>query len=328
MAVSLLRYRTWRGRLRTPHQSIWPIARISLTMMFQRKIFWGMYSLGLFIFLMYFFGQYLLDWAETTTSETTIAVGFIRTEPARFIEVLRNVLKFDGQPEMYRNFFWWQGSMVMVMLALAGSILVGNDFHFGSLPFYLSKPLGPWHYLAGKCLAVAVFVNLMTTIPAIVLFLQFGFLKSWDYFVEGGYSLGHWAVAGWEWHLRLPNPLFFGILEFGLVLTVCLSLLLVATAAWLKRTVPMVMVWTTVFFFLRLLTAALVDGLQYHPRWRLLDIWNNTNLVGSAFLHVNPYGPRPDRQPAVAEAALVLGTVSVLCLIYLNHRIRAVEIVR
>ncbi|HEV3204234.1 MAG TPA: hypothetical protein VGY77_07620, partial [Gemmataceae bacterium] len=75
-------------------------------------------------------------------------------------------------------------------------------------------------------------------------------------------------------------------------------------------------------------TAALVDGLQYHPRWRLLDIWNNTNLVGSAFLHVNPYGPRPDRQPAVAEAALVLGTVSVLCLTYLNHRIRAVEIVR
>jgi len=287
-----------------------------------------LYALALTIFFMFFFGQYLLDWAETTTAETTISVGFIRTEPARFIEVLRNVLKFNGQPEMYRNFFWWQGSMVMIVLALAGSILVGNDFHFGSLPFYLSKPLGRWHYLGGKCLAVAVFVNLMTTIPAVILFLQVGFLKSWEYAVEGGYSLGSWTIAGEEWHLRLPNPLFFGILGYGLVLTVCLSLLLVATAGWLKRTVPMVMVWTTVFFFVRLLTAALVDGLQYHPRWRLFDMWNNTNLLGSALLQVNPYGPRPDWQPSVAEAAIVLGAVSVLCLTYLSHRIRAVEIVR
>ena len=51
----------------------------------------------------------------------------------------------------------------MIVLALAGAVLVGNDFRFGSLPFYLSKPLGRWHYVLGKCLAVAVFVNLMTT---------------------------------------------------------------------------------------------------------------------------------------------------------------------
>ena len=42
----------------------------------------------------------------------------------------------------------------MIVLALAGSVLVGNDFRFGSLPFYLSKPLGRWHYVLGKCLAV------------------------------------------------------------------------------------------------------------------------------------------------------------------------------
>ena len=33
--------------------------------------------------------------------------------------------------------------MVMIVLALAGSVLIGNDFRFGSLPFYLSKPLSP-----------------------------------------------------------------------------------------------------------------------------------------------------------------------------------------
>ena len=54
------------------------------------------------------------------------------------------------------------------MLALAGSVLVGNDFLHGSLPFYLSKPIGRWHYVLGKCLAIGVFVNLMTTLPAIL----------------------------------------------------------------------------------------------------------------------------------------------------------------
>ena len=72
----------------------------------------------------------------------------------------------------------------MIVLALAGSVLVGNDFRFGSLPFYLSKPLGRWHYVLGKCLAVAVFVNVMTTILALILLVEYGLLDSWDYFVE------------------------------------------------------------------------------------------------------------------------------------------------
>ncbi len=328
MAFSLLHYREWQGRFSSPARSVWPIARTALIMIFQRKVFWVLYALALTIFLMFFFGQYLLDWAESQTAETSIRVGFIRTQPGQFIELLRNSLKFNGQPEMYRNFFWWQGTMVLIVLALAGSILVGNDFQYGSLPFYLSKPLGRWHYLGGKCLAVAVFVNLMTTVPALVLFVQFAFLKSWDYLFEGGYVLGHLNLLGVDWEIRLLNPLFWKILGYGLVLTVVLSLMLVATAGWLRRTVPMIMVWMSVFFFLHFLAEALVVWLQYPAGWRLLDLWNNTNLIGSYFLKVRPYGIRPDRQPSAGEAALVLGAVCLVCLIYLNRRIRAVEIVR
>ena len=73
----------------------------------------------------------------------------------------------------------FQGYMVMIVLALAGSILVGNDLRFGSLPFYLSKPLSRRHYLLGKAVAVGVFINLMTTLPALMLFIQYGLLDSW-----------------------------------------------------------------------------------------------------------------------------------------------------
>jgi ABC-2 type transport system permease protein len=131
-------------------------------------------------------------------------------------------------------------------------------------------------------------------------------LESWTYFVD-------------------QYLLFFGILGYGLLLTVCLSLLIVAVAVWLRRTVPLIMTWTTLFFFCRLLGNALVDGFRYHPRWRLIDLWNDSYLVGSYCLGVSN---DLTQQPAVYEAFIVLGALCLLCLIYLNQRIRAVEVVR
>jgi ABC-2 type transport system permease protein len=194
----------------------------------------------------------------------------------------------------------------MIVLALAGSLLVGNDIRHGSLSFYLSKPLSGRHYLAGKFLAVAVFINLLTTFPAVVLFVQYGLLDEYDYFGE-------------KW------PLLLGILGYGLVLTVVLGLLLVATAVAMRKTVPLIMTWATLFFFFRLLGVALVDNLGYDTRWKLIDLWNDMHLVGTAMLGLAP--PALGRQPELYEASLVLGVVCLLCLTYLIRQIRAVEIV-
>src|SRR5271165_5819511 len=112
-------------------------------------------------------------------AEQSVQLFGARMAPGDLIKQLRDAMKLNGSAETYRNFFWYQGWMVMVLLAMAGAIMVGNDFHHGSLPFYLSKPLTPWHYLLGKCLAVAVFVNLMTTLPALVLFVQYRTLYEW-----------------------------------------------------------------------------------------------------------------------------------------------------
>jgi ABC-type transport system involved in multi-copper enzyme maturation permease subunit len=306
-APELLHYRPWRGTFRPPAASVWPTARIALAMIFRRRLFWAVYGLGLLIFLMFFFGQYLLSWAESQAGETEVRVGGLgRTNPQELVRLLRVFLKLNGSGEMYRNFFYYQGYMVMIVLALAGSILIGNDLRFGSLPYYLSKPLSRRHYLLGKALAVGVFINLMTTLPALVLYVQYGLLDSWSYFTE-------------------RYDLLLGILGYGAVLTVSLSLVLLATASWLRRTVPLVMAWTTLFFFCRLLGTALVEGLHFHPRWRLLDLWNDTYLVGSACLRLE----RPPLfQPPWTHAAVVLAAVSAFCLAYLVARIRAVEVVR
>jgi ABC-2 type transport system permease protein len=284
---------------------VWPIARTALRQIFARKLFWGLYALGLMTFLLFFFGQYLLAWAETQIRETDVRVGGLgRANPRDLVHFLRNFLKLNGSGDTFRNLIWYQGYMVMVILALAGSVLIGNDMRFGSLPFYLSKPLSRRHYLLGKALAVAVFVNMMTTVPAIVLFVQYGLLDSWMYFVRRAYLL-------------------LGILGYGAVLSVSLTLILLATATWLRRTVPLIMAWTTLFFFSRLLARGLVEDLHMDPRWRLLDLWNDMYLVGSACLRV----PNPPNHPAWGLAALVLAGVSVGCLVYLVKRIKAVEVV-
>jgi hypothetical protein len=166
-----------------------------------------------------------------------------------------------------------------------------------------------------------VVVNLMTTLPALVLFVQHG-LGEWDYFVDPDYfvKLGDHGPASWH--------LLAGLAGFGLVLTVCLSIMLVAAAAWMRRTVPLIMVWCTFFLFFRLLAGILVDGLQLSPRWRLIDIWNDLCLVGFACLGYDKPDIRPATQPSFLEAGLVLAGVCLVCLSYLNLRTRAVEVVK
>lgn len=231
--------------------------------------------------------------------------GLGRANPQDLIRILRGLLKMDGSAATYSNFIYYQGYIVMIVLALAGAVLIGNDLRFGTLPYYLSKPMSRWHYLLGKALAVAVFINMMTTLPAIVLFVQFGLLDSWEYFWDRAF-------------------LFWGILGYGAALTVSLSLLLLATATWLRKTVPLIMTWTTLFFFCRFLGTALVDGLRFDVRWRLLDLWNDIWLVGAACLRL-PVAPN---HPTWPPAALALGGVCLTCLLYLVLRLKAVEVVR
>lgn len=311
--AGLLRYRPWRGQFRGPGQGVQAIARICLKLMFRRKLFWVLYGLSLLGFLFYFFGQYLQVFLEQKVNEESIRTGslFARTvHPEVLLKNLKNALQLNGSADTYGNFMWFEGYIVMVILAFVGSVLIGNDFHYGSLPFYLAKPISRWHYVAGKCLAIGVFVNLMTTIPAILLFFEYGFIDTWDYYLEN-------------------CQLLLGILAYGVVLTVTLSLLLMASATWLRRTVPLVMVWTTLFVLGRVMQRWLVDGLRFSQEWRLIDLWNDMYLTGM-WIMGHPHDelrPLSQIQPGYPEAACVVAVVCLFCFLYLHRRIRAVEVV-
>ncbi|MSQ95023.1 MAG: hypothetical protein EXR98_10775 [Gemmataceae bacterium] len=320
--MQLLHYRSWQGTFHSSWWAVWPIARVALGTLLRRKLFWTLYSFGLLLFLMFFFGAFLLAWAESQMAVSGPQLGKMG-DPGRMMRGIRSALRIlNGSQDTFQYFFAYQGGIVVVMLALAGSILIGNDFTFKSLVFYLAKPIGRWHYILGKCLAVAIVVQLMTTLPALVLYGQRAF-DDWEYFWHVNYFIDNDTGKG-----PAGIVLLFGILGYGTMLSVFLSILLVATASWMRRTMPLIMVWMSLFFFLRLLANILVDGLRYNVRWRLLDLWNDLTLLGQGCLGYASDDISPKLHPEFWEAGLVLIGVSVVCLIYLNFRTRGVEIVR
>jgi ABC-2 type transport system permease protein len=301
--TALLTYRPWRGRLGGPWRGTLAIARLGVTALARRKLVWVLYGFCLLIFFSFFFGQYLLVWAGSQVSEERVrAGGFMTFSPERMVKDLRDNLKLNGSGETFRNLFWYEGLILNVSLALVGAQLVGNDFRHRSLPFYLAKPLSGRHYAAGKCLAVAAAVNAMTTLPALCLFIEYGLLEGWSYFWDARRLVG-------------------GILGYGLLISVTLSLLLVAVTSWVQKTVPLVMVWSALFVMAPAVGRSLAAWTD-RPRWMLVDVWNNAYVVGNRML-----GVRLRDNPQPAEALVVLAAVCVVCVAVLRRRIRAVEVV-
>lgn len=323
MSATLLHYRAWQGSWRRPAWSIWPIARVALGMLLRRKLFWVLYGFAMLLFLMFFFGSFLLDWAETQLAAAPIQIGNLKTDPERAVRFVRQGLRvLNGSQETFAYFFGYQGAMVLIILALAGALLIGNDFTFRSVGFYLAKPIQPRHWIMGKCLAVGIVVHLLTTLPALALFAQHGmsnfdYVLDVNYFTAGGTGRG---PAGWR--------LILGIIGYGMVLATALSIMLVAAASWLRRTMPLILTWVSLFLFLRILANLLVDGLKYDERWRLLDCWNDLGLIGQACLSIEHEHLSLQPQPAYWEAGMTVAGVCIACLILLKMRTRDVLIVR
>jgi ABC-type transport system involved in multi-copper enzyme maturation permease subunit len=304
---ALLRYRPWQGTFQPPVWAAVALARASLRMLLRRKLFWALYALAALIFFFFFYGQYLVVWIQTQTANQSVPVLGVRIRVTELLKFLDR-LNLNGSAHTFGNLIWFQGYICMILLALAGSILVGNDFHHGSMPFYLAKPISKRHYLLGKVLGIGAVIHLLTTVPALILYLQAGLLYDWQtYYLD---------------HLRE----LVGILAYGMLLMISLGLLLTATAMWVRRTVPLVMIWAALFVLCRMLGSFLVDGQKFHEAWRLIDLWNNLYLVGLWCLGTDPIVEDPGTQPQPWQALGVIAGLGLLCLLVLRRRIQAVEI--
>ena len=284
-------YRDWSGRLRPAWWACWPIAWTGVRLVLRRKLFWLLLGLALFDFLFFFATIYLK--AQVNVQNPAIA-GFVD-------QVLSSV---TGAGKTYREFMFAQGTVTMLVLAFAGELLVGGDYEQGGLTFYLSRAVGRRHYVLGKLLAIGLLVTMTTTGPALILFLEYGLLtNSLSYFQE------NWRIV-------------LGILGYGAVMSVSLSLLLFALASWLHKNVPLVMSWACIFVLLPAVAEILRH--TYNTRhWRLLMFWRDLRLLGSWC-----FGALSDKDdPLLAGAACVVLAVWIVCILAIIPRVRAVRVV-
>jgi ABC-type transport system involved in multi-copper enzyme maturation permease subunit len=288
--MELAGYREWDGRRRSPWRSCWAIVRVGLGMILRRWVFWGLIGLGLLFFLFTFAIIYL---------KATINVR--NPGVAQFLDQVQ----VTGTGQAYRDFMQAQASITALLLAFAASTLIGSDYRHGGMVYYLSRRIERRHYIAAKLTTVSAIVTIITTIPALLLFLEYGVLtNSLDYFWDNPRILG-------------------GILGYGTVLAIVQSLVLFAIAAWVPRTVPLVMSWLGIYVLLRALAAAL-EEINDNKRWRLLGLWENMNRVGDWC-----FGDASDGAvPTVGHSAAVLGAVCAVSLVLIMLRVRAVEVVR
>jgi hypothetical protein len=242
-------YRDWTERLRPAWMACWPMATNGIRLILRRKLFWLLLALAAFHFLFVFATIYL----KAQVSAENPAIG-------QFVNrVLRSV---TGEGKTYRDFMFAQGTVTMLLLAFAGELLVGGDYRHGGLTFYLSRRMARRHYVVGKLLSISLLVSLTTTVPALILYAEYGLLTdSLAYFRE------NWRIA-------------VGILGYGALMAAVLSLLLLALASWFPRTVPLVLCWACLFVMLPAVGMLLREVFD-DRRWMLLMLWRNIRLLGS-----------------------------------------------
>ncbi len=283
-------YRAWSEQLRPSWFACWSIARTGVMLVLRRQIFWLLLGLALINFLFFFAMIYLK--AQLIVQNP----GF-----QQFVD--RLLSSVSGTGETYRDFMFAQGTVTMLLLAFAGETLVGADYRQGGLTFYLSRRINRWEYLGGKLLAIGVLVSLTTTLPALTLYLEYGLLTD--------------SLVYFRQNLRV----LFGILGYGAVLAVVLSLVLFALASWLRRTVPLVMGWACLFVFLPAV-GILLRRVYDEPLWSLLNLWRNVRLLGSWC-----FGAISEENVELSRwAALIVLAVCLTSLLTSLPRLRATQV--
>jgi ABC-2 type transport system permease protein len=295
VGVDRKHYHGWHGTLHSPWLATLAIVRVALMQVFRRKLYWVVLGLGLLNFLLVFAVIYVVTQVQLPP----------RAKEAFFDRLGFTAVNQEGRENGYIAFMDSQSQIVALLLAFSGSLVVGSDFRLKSLPFFLSRRIDRRHYIVGKLLAVSSIVSLLTVVPALILFLEYGLFEA-----NLNYYFDNWRIV--------PS-----VLGYGLVLCTVLSILLVTVSAHLQRTAPIAIAWVGAFLLLGVLSELLRNVFD-DRYWRLLNLWRDMRMVGRlCFDRIDD----PTDLRMAWYALAILSTLCVVSLIALVHRVRAVDVV-
>ena len=205
--------------------------------------------------------------------------------------------------QRFREFLDTQGFFVFVITVWAGAGLIADDKRANALQLYLSKPLTRLEYVIGKLVVLAVFLLLVTWVPALLLLLlQVAFTGSFTFLRDNLY-------------------LFPAVTLFSFVQVLLASLMMLALSSMSKSSRYVAILYAGIYFF-----SHAVYGVVYAVTgsggYSWVSVPATINQVGDIIFRLPPRYSSPAVLSVVA--ILVLAAVSVWIL---ERQVRGVEVV-
>lgn len=205
------------------------------------------------------------------------------------------------------RFFYYglhcQAFFAFLLTVLIGPGLVSPDLANNALPLYLARPLSRPQYVLGKVAVLVAVLSAVTWLPLLALAL-----------LEASLAEGAWLIE----HVRVPLAVVVGSALWIAVL----SLLAVTLSAWVRWKTLAAALVVAVFFVSRAL--ATVVNQTFDTAWS--DLVSPVDLVHAIWEWLF-FGTTRDTAP-VAAAWVGLAAFAGLCLLALDRKLRAYEVVR
>lgn len=201
------------------------------------------------------------------------------------VEQLAKALE-SGDEVQARNRIWcWllmtffrypQGILILFLIGTIAPALISRDIRSKAFLLYFSRPIGKLDYIVGKFCIPATFIVLVTTLPAMTLYL-FGILMSPDLSV-------FWST--WDVPLRIAAGTAFLVLP-----TVALALMFssltqetrFASFGWFAFFTLGHGAWMAIAFSISLKKGLAMDPMLWEEpevkRWGMLSLYNNIGEV-------------------------------------------------
>jgi len=210
---------------------------------------------------------------------------------------------FAPSEQTFRTFLSQQRLFVFFITIYAGAGLIASDRQSNALQLYLSKPITRNDYIAGKLLTLAIFLVAVTWVPAMLLLvLQVLFSGSLAFVAD---------------HPRLvPAITLASALQVALAVVTMVALSSLSAS---RRFAAMLYAAIAIF------AAAIARVLQAstgHSGWVLLSPESTLLAVNDAI-----FGAGSDAAVPLPIAIGALAAVFAACIVILERRVRAVDVV-
>jgi hypothetical protein len=203
---------------------------------------------------------------------------------------------------MYVFFRYPQGLIMLLVVGLVAPPLVARDVGSRAFLLYFSRPISRAEYIFGKLAIIWAFVLLITTAPAITLFIL-GVLLSPDL-----------SVLAHTWDLP-PRILIASAVLLVPTTTMALAFSSATTKTWMAG-----FAWFAVWIFGLMAYNVLWTSVQYQPRplgehWTLISLYHTLGKVQGWVFGVE------GTLTSILPSAFLLAVLTVLSLMVLYRRV-------